>query len=116
MPLLNARYRPGCCDQACAYSTDVVVFAQPANAIHFRVRVGGCARIPSCSRVSGWPLTPMRPAELFRVCPMGIQWEQNSASSKEVSGSFRSEEHTSELQSLMRITYSVFCLKKKKKI
>src|SRR3546814_7162444 len=26
---------------------------------------------------------------------------------------FRSEEHTSELQSLMRITYAVFCLKKK---
>src|SRR3546814_2826133 len=27
----------------------------------------------------------------------------------------RSEEHTSELQSLMRISYAVFCLKKKKK-
>src|SRR3546814_8325801 len=27
--------------------------------------------------------------------------------------SFRSEEHTSELQSLMRISYAVFCLKKK---
>src|SRR3546814_2692252 len=30
-------------------------------------------------------------------------------------GSCRSEEHTSELQSLMRISYAVFCLKKKKK-
>src|SRR3546814_6392619 len=29
--------------------------------------------------------------------------------------SLRSEEHTSELQSLMRISYAVFCLKKKKK-
>src|SRR3546814_7531862 len=28
-------------------------------------------------------------------------------------GSYRSEEHTSELQSLMRISYAVFCLKKK---
>src|SRR3546814_6813614 len=28
--------------------------------------------------------------------------------------SWRSEEHTSELQSLMRISYAVFCLKKKK--
>src|SRR3546814_1378436 len=28
----------------------------------------------------------------------------------------RSEEHTSELQSLMRISYAVFCLKKKKKM
>src|SRR3546814_5734535 len=34
-----------------------------------------------------------------------------------VRGNFavRSEEHTSELQSLMRISYAVFCLKKKKK-
>src|SRR3546814_10303448 len=30
------------------------------------------------------------------------------------SGGNRSEEHTSELQSLMRISYAVFCLKKKK--
>src|SRR3546814_3890087 len=29
-------------------------------------------------------------------------------------GHFRSEEHTSELQSLMRISYAVFCLKQKK--
>src|SRR3546814_3701239 len=33
------------------------------------------------------------------------QWERRAA---------RSEEHTSELQSLMRISYAVFCLKKKK--
>src|SRR3546814_10067113 len=31
-----------------------------------------------------------------------------------VTGGRRSEEHTSELQSLMRIPYAVFCLKKKK--
>src|SRR3546814_10913276 len=36
------------------------------------------------------------------------------ASSPGVSGA-RSEEHTSELQSLMRTSYAVFCLKKKKK-
>src|SRR3546814_8722080 len=32
-----------------------------------------------------------------------------------VGGGGRSEEHTSELQSLMRISYAVFCLKKKQK-
>src|SRR3546814_7361361 len=32
-----------------------------------------------------------------------------------LAGVGRSEEHTSELQSLMRISYAVFCLKKKKK-
>src|SRR3546814_6818027 len=31
-----------------------------------------------------------------------------------IPGAVRSEEHTSELQSLMRISYAVFCLKKKK--
>src|SRR3546814_1374931 len=34
----------------------------------------------------------------------------------ELSASPRSEEHTSELQSLMRISYAVFCLKKKKNL
>src|SRR3546814_9190486 len=34
---------------------------------------------------------------------------------KEIVLPHRSEEHTSELQSLMRISYAVFCLKKKKK-
>src|SRR3546814_5122749 len=32
----------------------------------------------------------------------------------ETSGQYRSEEHTSALQSLMRISYAVFCLKKKR--
>src|SRR3546814_3100862 len=32
-----------------------------------------------------------------------------------ITRSMRSEEHTSELQSLMRISYAVFCLKKKKR-
>src|SRR3546814_5019549 len=34
---------------------------------------------------------------------------------RDTAGERRSEEHTSELQSLMRISYAVFCLKKKKK-
>src|SRR3546814_9012622 len=34
---------------------------------------------------------------------------------RKATDSFRSEEHTSELQSLMRISYAVFCLKKKNK-
>src|SRR3546814_2048504 len=36
-----------------------------------------------------------------------------SAGAKRVAGPRRSEEHTSELQSLMRISYAVLCLKKK---
>src|SRR3546814_5196022 len=38
----------------------------------------------------------------------------SSSSSSTVTSASRSEEHTSELQSLMRISYAVFCLKKKK--
>src|SRR3546814_5685202 len=38
------------------------------------------------------------------------------AQSALATGAGRSEEHTSELQSLMRISYAVFCLKKKKQV
>src|SRR3546814_1208638 len=41
-----------------------------------------------------------------------IDREQQAAT--EITKAIRSEEHTSELQSLMRISYAVFCLKKKK--
>src|SRR3546814_15166255 len=47
--------------------------------------------------VSVWRVTPTFSDASLRVIPM-----------------MRSEEHTSELQSLMRISYAVFCLKKKK--
>src|SRR3546814_7096650 len=39
---------------------------------------------------------------------------ENSASAPAGAPGVRSEEHTSELQSLMRTSYAVFCLKKKK--
>src|SRR3546814_3964158 len=43
------------------------------------------------------------------------QWRQIARQRREVGEIDRSEEHTSELQSLMRTSYAVFCLKKKKK-
>src|SRR3546814_8361409 len=42
--------------------------------------------------------------------------DQRNQMPSDVTGHLRSEEHTSELQSLMRISYAVFCLKKKKQI
>src|SRR3546814_2061206 len=49
-----------------------------------------------------------------------LAWQEPILSRRETPlsgwGWARSEEHTSELQSLMRISYAVFCLKKKKKI
>src|SRR3546814_10128498 len=40
-------------------------------------------------------------------------WLPGQDSYREISSCSRSDEHTSELQSLMRISYAVFCLKKK---
>src|SRR3546814_1732075 len=45
--------------------------------------------------------------------PRRIAIEQPPMRIGRVGGNHRSEEHTSELQSLMRISYAVFCLKKK---
>src|SRR3546814_8098643 len=54
------------------------------------------------------------PAPSSREMP----WASRSSRIRSASAKFfalrRSEEHTSELQSLMRISYAVFCLKKKK--
>src|SRR3546814_6044390 len=52
--------------------------------------------------------------------PFGIRedswdnWHLSTGPIVQREGEDRSEEHTSELQSLMRISYAVFCLKKKK--
>src|SRR3546814_7656690 len=43
----------------------------------------------------------------------GVERSRAGAGSGIDQAPFRSEEHTSELQSLMRISYAVFCLKKK---
>src|SRR3546814_10486625 len=54
-------------------------------------------------------------------CRENGQWQANpvegngSGDFSQLTSTDRSEEHTSELQSLMRISYAVFCLKKKKK-
>src|SRR3546814_4129745 len=58
-----------------------------------------------------------RPGKGFRAGGMPAPGlgprDGNEQVRRQVAG--RSEEHTSELQSLMRISYAVFCLKKKKK-
>src|SRR3546814_8947200 len=50
--------------------------------------------------------------DVFIVVPEGAEWAQDRSALWNAAE--RSEEHTSELQSLMRISYAVFCLKKKK--
>src|SRR3546814_8239510 len=69
----------------------------------FRSHRGRCARSRAASRASPDRSrhSPCRECAARRARPPG--------------SARRSEEHTSELQSLMRISYAVFCLKKKKK-
>src|SRR3546814_1833777 len=54
-----------------------------------------------------------RPPHLHRHRVRRRLWRRTAAPTRFPDA--RSEEHTSELQSLMRISYAVFCLKKKKK-
>src|SRR3546814_2014571 len=69
--------------------------------------------------ISGWPVpTASSPC---RARWIGASYEKRKEEDgyalghKDLPGEARrSEEHTSELQSLMRISYAVFCLKKKK--
>src|SRR3546814_5462645 len=86
-----------------------------AAAVGGRQRLGGvaqdgqrCVRQLAATEVSfSLPGSPLD----WRAWPVArIQQAQDSVEVGEV---LRSEEHTSELQSLMRISYAVFCLKKK---
>src|SRR3546814_3206897 len=75
-----------------------------------------CDRQDAGMRTS-WRLRGLRAVALLMLA---LAWP--AAASDDASGTLRiggdanrSEEHTSELQSLMRISYAVFCLKKNKK-
>src|SRR3546814_10174010 len=103
---------------ACAsklYSTSLP--AAPARPETGTMLVSGVATGPQFSVHGGWTAAATAAAASTMPAPIGwvggtlgawaVVWMIDSTSS-------RSEEHTSELQSLMRISYAVFCLKKKK--
>src|SRR3546814_8216597 len=64
------------------------------------------------------PASPAAPiaAILPSLTPMLVSASPPGVNTRPFLRMRRSEEHTSELQSLMRISYAVFCLKKKNKI
>src|SRR3546814_2590347 len=72
-----------------------------------RLRVRGIDRL----RVVDASIMPTMPSSNTNAAALMIG-EKGAALIREAA--VRSEEHTSELQSLMRISYAVFCLKKKK--
>src|SRR3546814_6945430 len=74
----------------------------------------------------GYPLqpkTPLDPADFHASSmPPTVRWRSDRSRNKNIvknidrKSELRSEEHTSELKSLMRISSSVFCLKQKYKL
>src|SRR3546814_6185597 len=64
---------------------------------------------------SSLPRRPLRKTAWRRAATMMCIPAGRSSSPRPMSAASRSEEHTSELQSLMRISYADFCLKKKNK-
>src|SRR3546814_3993693 len=85
-----------------------------AAAVRARDRTRGAVLVrPSMIRIC----TPLVLLSVLAIAPCA--WAQSDALTKSLDTAqraqqaSRSEEHTSELQSLMRISYAVFCLKKK---
>src|SRR3546814_10471217 len=70
---------------------------------------GGGLDHPQRRRTAGPQRQHRRPC-----CRARSRCEEGRGRAKSRNRAARSEEHTSELQSLMRISYAVFCLKKKK--
>src|SRR3546814_4475788 len=117
------------CKQNAAYEMRISDWSSDVCSSDLRISVIS-ARICSLSRTSTTSLPTHSPRA--RVCfrnplrrqhwsepalqrfPLKYQRRQRSA--RLPCSALRSEEHTSELQSLMRISYAVFCLKKKKHI
>src|SRR3546814_3330067 len=79
--------------------------ADNGDAITPRLRITSSACGPCAHCDPALAVLARSPTQSERSC-----WVSNQAPNVTLS---RSEEHTSELQSLMRISYAVFCLKKK---
>src|SRR3546814_6813003 len=96
-----------------AWATDLAQVR--ADAADLRLRAIEAAEDQSHTQIQGW-LRDLGRALGFAVWIASNDRARPYADGRLSDGclSKRSEEHTSELQSLMRISYAVFCLKKKK--
>src|SRR3546814_3440677 len=76
----------------------------------------GAIRLGFCRNFLPSPLYSLaRASQRIAIAPEGGRDLALRSMRRAIKELQRSEEHTSELQSLMRISYAVFCLKKKKK-
>src|SRR3546814_6883467 len=88
--------------------------SSPAEVLAFLDDYGSPATVASAGgRYFGFVTGGALPAHVAAQY-LAAAWDQNSFSFVSSPAVARSEENTSELQSLMRISYAVFCLKKKK--
>src|SRR3546814_3768755 len=85
-------------------SSNIVAQAQAAQA------GAGIALLPDYVVSPDMDLVPVLPEQVVFPLELWLLIHADAARLARI----RSEEHTSELQSLMRISYAVFCLKKKK--
>src|SRR3546814_7654805 len=74
------------------------------------------ARESGLIRASSWAATRRASSSGNTLSSQRLKCSPSQVRCACVRRGIRSEEHTSELQSLMRISYAVFCLKKKKQI
>src|SRR3546814_6966554 len=106
--IVGAQQRP----EAIGIDAQIKSLAGHCRAIGDQRRLGpGCAFTRHClaqRRVAG--------VQVFRCKRFGLILDLVGCKCSERAITDRSEEHTSELQSLMRISYAVFCLKKKNKV
>src|SRR3546814_2539635 len=80
---------------------------------HRLLAAGGLAQRGGIVGLADQGLVRLRPRQCRRASPYALGFARGGVILSERGETFRSEEHTSELQSLMRISYAVFCLKKK---
>src|SRR3546814_4060000 len=79
--------------------------------------IGAVAKecVSSSSSVPPRPTTKLNRSQTTHLRLMPAQLRRWNSKNSRLRSLLRSEEHTSELQSLMRLSYAVFCLKKKNK-
>src|SRR3546814_1794884 len=94
-------HTPGSCSLA-----SLVALAE--SGLEYEVRTVDANNRDEIARINPWGRVPAL------VLGSGTVLTETVAILFHVADRVRSEEHTSELQSLMRISYAVFCLKKKK--
>src|SRR3546814_5666860 len=85
--------------------------AQSAIAVADVDQTGACHDLQRPARRQGQSALPRPPGQPHR--PLDAQMPAGADRQYAAARQIRSDEHTSELQSLMRISYAVFCLKKK---